>query len=240
MSQMPDSWADTYKQVKTKYPELYRKAVQIGSTAFFNRHNDLERTAAQLEYSVMSLILQIMESKMTKIPRGLKKCHHPNLDSVVLTYEPFLTRAFIATGSTGERTVAAHTHRTSLKIRVLAGRLTHYTQTLWSGKQTGVLYQYMSPLLGGGGLAKSGTKVNYTEIEQVMQTGDTLCLPHTEFHTVSWARDAIWLVEEGPVMKDVTQVLLRKGDSFDTTGLYEPMSERELKERLDFVWRLKP
>lgn len=176
---------------------------------------------------------------MSAVPKGLRKCHHPNVSSVVLREGPYMVRAFLADDASGTRTVAPHTHRTSLRLTVLRGRVLHRKFWAGEGDEKGLLHTYRSPLLGGEGLSVDATWTTYSELAETFWDGGSLVLPHNQLHTVEWGPDAIWLVQEGPLMTETTSVLIRPGvDDMSTDELYEPMADEEYRERCDLVWRL--
>lgn len=142
--------------------------------------------------------------------------------------------------------VAPHTHRSSIRITMLRGRVLHSTFEedppldeflAFSSKPAdppmeviGKLHTYRSVLLGGAG-----------RVETIVREPrlSTVVLRHNQLHTMTWSADAIWLVDEGPKQVDTTTVFLRdRVDRFVTDGLYEPMSDDEYAENADLVWRL--
>ncbi len=174
------------------------------------------------------------------IARGLHRCHHPTVSSVVLREGPFMRRAFVADGPSGSRTVAPHSHRTSLRLTVLRGFIAHHTFTEGRyGSPVARRHSYRSPLLGGEGLSKLSLGWAYAVQSTTLHKGDHVVLAHDQIHTVEWSDNAVWLVDEGPTMTEDTTVLIRPGlDRMDTDGLYVPMEDDVYRDRLDLVRRL--
>lgn len=189
----------------------------------------------------------IARSERTGIPLGLKACHHPNLDSVVINDGPLLQRAFVATDGPGNITVAPHSHRTSIRITVLRGIVWHHTFSATAdssrpsgAEQQGRLHTYQSKLLGGTGLSREFSSVDRVATVHTLNVGDSLFISSETIHTVYWTPDAMWTIDEGPVVSPTTKVFIRDGiDSFVTAGLYQAMSAYEYADLLDKVVRRK-
>lgn len=176
---------------------------------------------------------------MTTPPRGIHRCHHPHVSSVVLWDAPWMRRAFLATGDSGSRTVAPHSHRTSIRITVLQGTLRHLLFHPDPDGEPVRRHTFRSVLLGGEGLSDAFDLVRVRSSSRVYTSGAYLVLSAKDVHTVEWERGAVWLVDEGPVVTETTTVLLRPGlDTMDTDGLYEPMTDEEYLAHADYVWRL--
>ena len=176
--------------------------------------------------------------------RGLWRCHHPELASIVIDDSgPFMTRAFIAADATGLKTVAPHSHRTSIKITLLRGLVRHdiIDTTRDGGMGDAVAHTYESKLLGGAGLGQGfETSWDFRDRQVLSHPGDWIVLNYRDVHTVSWTEGSIWVVEEGPLMTDRTRVVLRDGlDEFTTENMYIPMLLTEYLRELDLVWRLR-
>lgn len=172
--------------------------------------------------------------------KGIHKCHHPNVDSVVISYDPAIPssmkRAFIATDHSGIRTVAPHSHRTDITITVLRGSIIHHTFSFLADSKVprveGNLHNYRSVILGGEGISPV-LDTKRLAVESIkMNVGDKVFLPYNKIHTVEWDADAVWMVEEGDIKSDETTVFIRSNDSFDVDALYQDMSGKKYYENV--------
>ncbi len=176
---------------------------------------------------------------MTQPSKGLFHCHHPNVSSIVLWDSPLMKRSFIASGNSGQRTVAPHSHRSSIRLTMLRGALIHYLFVPSSYGQVTQKHTYRSVLLGGSGFSADFEEVPMAIHSRQMTPGDKIILSYQDIHTVEWNADAVWIVDEGPLMTEETTVLVRPGkDNLTTEGLYRPMSQEEYLQHFDLVWQL--
>jgi len=174
----------------------------------------------------------------------LKKCHHPNIDSIVLKqrHDGTLLRMFVATGPVEYGEVAVHSHRFPADFFVLTGQVTNYDVRVSRGPSREYAleqlheWEYHSPLLGGKGLtylAPVGAVVEGWDYPP----GFSFRMKHEDIHTVSCKSGSAWIVSEGPELSKVSFTYTATPEPFTVEGLYVPMNRQEAKETLAKVYR---
>lgn len=169
----------------------------------------------------------------------LKRCHHPNIDSIVLhkRKDGSLLRVFVATGPVEFGEVAIHSHRFPADFFVLSGALTNYNVRILKNGPGEILHEwdYHSPLLGGEGLTYVHPVVAVWDYWDYPQY-DSFQMSEWDVHTVSCEAGTSWIVSEGPEKKKTSRSYTKTAEPFTVEGLYEPMSVEEVNEAVDKIY----
>ncbi|MDA8708609.1 hypothetical protein N9M10_04470 [Hellea sp.] len=140
-----------------------------------------------------------------------------------------LTRAYLAEKKVSPFDAQLHSHSYDLKITVLRGRVTHHTATMLETSAQGAIemptYKYKSALNGGDGVLRYVDERSILIDEYVIPPAATLYLKHSDVHTVSCSKGAIWVVEELGFRANETTVL---GSPFCVDDLYRKPKQFEI------------
>jgi hypothetical protein len=187
---------------------------------------------------------------------GVRNCHAPGVDSIVLLREENpkrVVRIFVAHHDRhsldqiltprGHYTIGVHNHRYDLTVTPILGAVWNYEVTLSPNGQMGALWEYgfSSALLNGAfGLTRPRKRYVQSVNMRDLKPRDSHHMRADELHTVvipkftPWPF-SVWMVEEGP---DVMEPLIyspRKDLTLSSEGLYEPMTPDEIDQVLSEV-----
>ena len=162
-----------------------------------------------------------------------------------------LTRAFMAGKEIQPYEVQLHTHRYPLRITVLKGRVVHHRAVVSSefnkDQHQGIVkmdsMSYRSAIVGDGRVEVVVEDVELALKDFTLPVGSSVELTEHDIHTVSCAKDAIWVVEELPIVEPCEYTRMY-GVPFTVTEMYRKPSfphlfsmHRELIRTIDDLTR---
>ena len=149
-----------------------------------------------------------------------------------------LTRAYLASSKVKPFDAQLHSHTYDLKITVLKGRVTHHLARKLDANEraatTIAAYKYKSPLNGGDGVLVYSHEQAIAIEEYIIPPAATIHLRHSDIHTVSCSKSAIWVVEELGFRTAESTVL---GAPFCTDDLYRKPEQFEVNNNYQAVRR---
>lgn len=149
-----------------------------------------------------------------------------------------LTRAYLAHRKVKPFDAQLHSHTYDLKITVLKGRVTHHrAKNLATPDKSGTTiaaYKYKSPLNGGDGILVFSHEQAISIEEYIIPPAATIYLKHSDIHTVSCSKGAIWVVEELGFKSKESTVL---GAPFCLDGLYRKPEQFEVNNNYQALRR---
>ena len=156
--------------------------------------------------------------------KSLDNVHHKGLFSLVIggNENGSLTRVFIATKKIKMSAIQLHSYTYDLSIGVIKGEFMHHTAMQLGCGAVGAnsikldKYRYRSPLNGGNGLEFLEDATYLVQSSNIPEGGEVL-LSHTDIHSVSVSKGAMWVLQEHGFKTHKSIVLGRK---FITDGLY--------------------
>lgn len=187
---------------------------------------------------IRTLHEKIKQSDTSSLAMSMGDVHAQGLFSLVFHGDQAgqLTRAYLADKKVNPFNAQLHSHSYDLKITVLKGRVTHHLATLSEPDARGAIsmpaYKYKSPLNGGDGILRYINEQALSIDEYVLPTTATVYLKHSDIHTVSCSKGAIWVVEELGFQATETTVLgspfcvddlYRKPEQFEVNNAYQKL-----------------
>jgi hypothetical protein len=184
---------------------------------------------------------------------SLKDIHAPELFSLVFHCDENkrLKRAFMAGKEIQPYEIQLHTHRYPLRITVLKGRVVHHRAVVSSefnkDQHHGIVkmdsMSYRSAIVGDGRVDVVVEDVELALKDFTLPVGSSVELTEHDIHTVSCAKDAIWVVEELPIVEPCEYTRMY-GVPFAVTEMYRKPSfphlfsmQRELIRTIDDLTR---
>lgn len=181
-----------------------------------------------------------------KFISGLKNCHVPEVESLVvserLSNEAGMIRVFYATYGHHLKSlytddtrkyfvVAPHNHRQDISITLLFGQVINWRVLPWQGSFVLTQYKFSSGILGRMDVTEMGiNRVSMFPTE--LSTFKPLKLQATDVHTIQViSNEAAWLVDEGKL--GTNPILAYNGPDWKPSaeGLYVTMTAQELESR---------
>jgi len=187
---------------------------------------------------IKTLHEKIKQADTTSLAMSMGDVHAKGLFSLVFHGDQAgkLTRAYLAEKKVDPFDAQLHSHSYDLKITVLKGRVTHHLATLSKPNVKGAInmpaYKYKSLLKGGDGILRYINEQALLVDEYVLPTAATIYLKHSDIHTVSCSKGAIWIVEELGFKAAETTVLgspfcvddlYRKPEQFEVNNAYQKL-----------------
>ncbi len=184
---------------------------------------------------------------------SLKDVHAPELFSLVFHCDENkrLKRAFMAGKEIQPYEIQLHTHRYPLRITVLRGRVVHHRAVVSSecnkDQHQGIVkmdsMSYRSAIESDGRVEVVVEDVELALKDFTLPVGCSVELTEHDIHTVSCAKDAIWVVEELPI-DEPCEYTRMYGVPFSVTEMYRKPSfqhtflmQRELTRTIDELTR---
>lgn len=150
-----------------------------------------------------------------------------------------LTRAYLADKKVKPFDAQLHSHSYDLRMTVLKGRVTHHVATVLGTAAKGAVnmpaYRYKSPLNGGEGILKYEDEQSIRMDEYVVPPAATVHMKHSDIHTVSCSKGAIWVIEELGFRTTETIVL---GSPFCLDDLYRKPEQFEVNNAFQKLRRI--
>lgn len=188
----------------------------------------------------MELFERILNKLQTPNNESLKMsmnhCHVRGMFSLVVDGQDFgkLTRIFIAENKLKPFDVQLHTHRYPIRLTTIKGDINHHNALKDENGTVSISeYTYKSFLNGGNGLKYVGeTKINCFDYK--LPIGSTVNLGIYDYHTMSCAKNSIWIVEELGFKTQESSVL---GVPFVLDGLYSEPTMFQINDKSQVVIR---
>lgn len=187
----------------------------------------------------------ILDSVTAATITGIRDCHTPGLDSIVLLPQGFngskLVRMYVAWGSQLHRLlddqrnyiIAPHNHRCDIDILPVVGEISNITATIRAGGGTHYQYTYHSEIIGGSGIDTATMSRAYLtqSAPESITPGQMLSLEADDIHTIMVADShtvTAWIVIERGYKRDYTYLYASKPlTQLPTKGLYAAMEPGE-------------
>lgn len=184
---------------------------------------------------------KLQKTKNSSLQMSMRDVHIKGLFSLVFDGDQagHLTRAYIANNKVEPFDAQLHSHSYNLKLTVLKGRVTHHLAKNIGENEMGAMtisaYKYKSPLKGRDGILIYSHQQIISIEENVIPPSATIFLNHSDIHTVSCSKGAVWIVEELGFQTKETIVL---GTPFCLEGLYRKPEQFEINDNYQTLKRL--